>query len=207
MWFNHVIRIQNASLIGAEHLWSFITRGAMVVCVHNHVGVDIIIPLCLKTGSLSRKTISAILIQVKNASKYGKKVDTKLFDALCPFRVGLFDDNDEDSTPRPVIRMVFALASKESDIDFPKVDESCNEFTAFDIWCAGLSCFPVVGKDDLASYQILLERSLRPHDAFDLGELVKDQYLDDETRQVRGLRRRRIAALTMDHDEHRMLHL
>jgi hypothetical protein len=109
--------------------------------------------------------------------------------------------------PRPVVRIVFALASNESGIQFPAVDKSPNEFTAFDIWYAGLSCFPVVDQDDLASYQVLLERSLQPHDAFDLGELAKDEFLDEETRQDRGLRRRRIAALTMDRDGHRQLHL
>jgi hypothetical protein len=175
----------------------------MIICDRNQAGVDIIIPLCLKTERLSRKTVSAILIQVKNSSKYGNKVNTKLFENLCPFQVGLFD---EGSTPRPVIRMIFALASQESEVHFLKASESCNEFTGFDIWFSGLSCFGSVHKDDLVSYQVLLDRSLRPHDAFDLGELVRDEYLDDETRQVRGLRRRRIAALTMDDEEHRWLH-
>ena len=204
MWFNHVIRIQDDTLTNAEYLWSFITRGAMIICAHNQACVDIVIPLCLKTERLSRETVSAILIQVKNSSRYGNKVTTKLFDNLCPFRVGLFD---EGSTPRPVIRMMCALASQECEVHFPKVSESCSDFTGFDIWCAGLSCFRSVDKDDLASYQVLLGRSLQPHDAFNLGESVKDRYVHDETRQVRGLRRRRVAALTSDDAEHRWLHL
>jgi hypothetical protein len=204
MWFNHVIRIQDDTLTNAEYLWSFITRGAMIICAHNQACVDIVIPLCLKTERLSRETVSAILIQVKNSSRYGNKVTTKLFDNLCPFRVGLFD---EGSTPRPVIRMMCALASQECEVHFPKVSESCSDFTGFDIWCAGLSCFRSVDKDDLASYQALLRRSLQPHDAFNLGESVKDRYVHDETRHVRGLRRRRVAALTSDDAEHRWLHL
>ena len=39
MWFNHVIRIQDDTLINAEHLWSFIMRGAMIICAHNQAGV------------------------------------------------------------------------------------------------------------------------------------------------------------------------
>jgi hypothetical protein len=81
--------------------------------------------------------VSAILIKVKNSSRYGNKINTKLFDNLCPFQVVMFD---KGSTPRPVIRMIFALASKESDVQFPKVDESCDEFTAFDIWCVPRDC-------------------------------------------------------------------
>jgi len=208
MWFNHVIRIEKDRLINAEYLWSFITRGAMILCTHNQNGVDIVIPLCLKTGKLSRKTVSAILIQVKNSDRYGHDIDKTLFDALCPFRVGLFD---KGSTPKPVIRMVFALASSKSGVPPPKVRERprtrhYDDSTAFDIWCAGLSSFKNID-EDLASYQILLDRSLQPHDAFDLGEFRNDEYLDVATRKSRGRRRRRMAALTLVHEEHRQLHV
>ena len=208
MWFNHIIRIEKDKLINAEYLWSFITRGAMIMGTHNQNGVDIILPLCLKTGKLSRKSVSAILIQVKNSEEYGCKIDKTLFDGLGPFRVGLFK---EGSAPRPVIRMVFALASSNSCVLFPEVRErprtrNHDNFTAFDIWCAGLSSFKNVD-GDLASYKILLDRSLQPHDAFELGELKDDDCLDDATRESRGRRRRRMAALTMLHDEHRQLHI
>ena len=204
MWFNHVIRIHKSTLTNAKYLWRFITRGAMVICTNNQAGVDIVIPLCLKTERLSPKTVSAILIQVKNATNYGNKINTKLFDKLDPFELGVFD---EKSTPRPVIRMIFALASQESGVHFRDVDKTCNEFTAFDIWFAGLSCFRSVDEDDLASYQVLLDRSLQPHGAFVLEELAEDEYLQDETRQLRGAQRRKIAALTMEEAEHHWLHL
>jgi hypothetical protein len=203
MWFNHVIRIYKDKLINAEYLWRFITRGVIIICTQNQAGVDIIIPLCLKTEKLSPKTVSAILIQVKNASDYGNKFKTSLFDKLCPFHLRVFDEN---TTPRPVIQMVFALASQESEVHFREVDETCDEFTAFDIWCVGLSCFRSVNEEDLASYQVLLDRSLEPHHAFVLDELADDEYLLEETRQLRGLRRWRIATLTMDDDGHHRLH-
>jgi hypothetical protein len=128
-------------------------------------GVDIIILLCLKTESLSPKTVSGILIQVKNASKYGNKVkaDSDLFEKLCPFKLGMFDDN---ATPRPIILMVFALTSQKSGVCFQTVDKTCGEFTAFNIWCGGLSCFCGVDEKDLASYRVLLDHSLEPHHAF-----------------------------------------
>jgi hypothetical protein len=71
----------------------------------------------------------------------------------------------------------------------------------------GLSCFRSVDEEDLASYKALLGCSLEPHHAFVLGELAKDKYLLDETRWLRGLRRRRMAALTMEDEEHHCLHL
>jgi hypothetical protein len=203
MWFNHVIRVHQDTLVNAKYLWRFITCGVMIICAHNQPGVDIIIPLCLKTERLSPKTMSAILIQVKNTSKYGNQINTKLFDKLCPFKLCMFD---EDATPRPIIRMIFALASQESKVQFQEVDKTCNKFTAFDIWCVGLSCFPSIG-EDLASYQVLLDRLLEPQHAFILGELAKDKHLLNETKRLRGLWRWRIAALTMDNDGHHCLHL
>jgi hypothetical protein len=100
MWFNHVIRIHDSTLINAKYLWRFITHGAMIICTHNQAGVDIIIPLCLKTERLSPQTVSAILIQVKNVSRYGDKVKADLFEKVCPFKLGVFDKN---ATPRPII--------------------------------------------------------------------------------------------------------
>jgi hypothetical protein len=207
MWFNHVIRIEESKMINADNLWAFITRGAMVLCTQNQCGVDIVVPLCLEKGNLSRHTVSAILIQVKNDEKYGCSIDKKLFDGLNPKNVDLFEGS---SPQRPVIRMVFALASEKHDVLFPVVRERergrfFDNCTTFDIWCAGLSSFKNI-EEDLSSYQVLLDRSLQPHDAFDLRE-SNDKYLDDATRNSRGSRRRRMAALTMAHDDHRQIHL
>ena len=207
MWFNHVIRIEDSKMINADYLWAFITRGAMVLCTHNQYGVDIILPLCVKQGNLSRDTVSAILIQVKNDDKYGYSIDKKLFDGLNPIDVGLFKEGPRQ---RPVIRMVFALASEKHGVLFPTVRERdrgrfFDNCTTFDIWCAGLSSFKDT-EEDMRSYQFLLDRSLQPHDAFNLRE-SNDEFLDDATRKSRGSRRRRMAALTMVHDDHRQVYL
>jgi len=194
MWFNHVIRIHKSTLINVEYLWRFITRGAMIICTHNQAGVDIIIPLCLKTEKLSPKTVSAILIQVKNASNYGNKIKTKLFEKLCPFDLGVFD---QDATPRPVIRMVFALASQESEVLFREADETCDEFTAFDIWCAGLSCFRSVDEEDLASPESTTSRSPTVRNDPDYVDFIEQlgESSNGKGRIVTGLRERRMMSV------------
>ena len=207
MWFNHVIRIEDSKMIGAEYLWAFITRGAMVLCTHNQYGVDIVLPLCLNQGNLSRDTVSAILIQVKNDDRYGRRIDKTLFDGLNPTRVGLFK---KGSPQRPVIRMVFALASEKHSVRIPTVRKRSrgrffDNCTTFDVWCAGLSSFKNID-EDVTSYRVLLDRSLQPHDAFNLREST-DKYLDDPTRKSRGRRRRRMAALTMVDKDHRQIYL
>ena len=73
-----------------------------------------------------------------------------------PIKLGIFPDkvpiksdlfrNEEDSTPvhpKPVIRIVFALAAREAGVNFPEErirdHHHPDNFTAFDVWCAGLS--------------------------------------------------------------------
>jgi hypothetical protein len=68
--------------------------------------------------------------------------------------------------------MVFALAAEQPGVSFPDIPERRNhteDFTAYDVWCAGLSLetFKDFG-DDLTSYQVLLHRSLQSHDGYKL---------------------------------------
>jgi len=209
MWFNHVVKIEAADMISADSLWKFIMRGAMVVCKHNQFGVDIVLPACVAQQNLSRDTITAILIQVKNDTTYTNEIKPKLFNAMDPFLVGLFP---EGRSPRPVIRVVFALASPKSAVVLSNNSRTREPhhpdgFTAFDIWCAGLSndTFRHIG-DDVMPYKVLLERSLKPHDAFDLEEIDPQPPMEQDVKLMRGRRRRRMAALVMTEEAHSSIH-
>ncbi len=207
IWCNHIIKVEKKAMFSADHLWKFITRGAMIMCSDNQDGIDIVIPICHTQQALSRQTVTAILVQVKNAQKYKLKIDNELFVKMNPIELGLFPSGVD---AKPVIRIVLALASTKAGVNFPeqrgREHHYDDPFTAFDVWCAGLSndTFRHID-DDLASYQLLLERSLRSHDAF---ELLEDPKLDKETRQLRGSLRRRMAPLiTDDHDAHQAIYL
>ena len=54
---------------------------------------------------------------MKNAGKYKLDIDKSLVDGIGPIKLGLFPD---DVTPKPVIRIVFTLASREAGITFPR---------------------------------------------------------------------------------------
>jgi hypothetical protein len=102
-------------------------------------------------------------------------------------------------TPKPVIRMVFALASPEPVVVFrerAKAKHHLDEFTAFDIWLAGLSdqTFKQVQDADLGSYEKLLQHPLLPHDTFELKDNLG---FGDKARNLRRARRRRMAPLTL----------
>ena len=116
-------------MVTADHLWKYITRGAMVLCSNHQPGVDIVIPICHTQQPLSRDSVTAILIQVKNAEKFQLSIDKTLFDAMDPIGLGLFPKDPNTGrlkvVPKPVIRIVFALASSEAGVEFPP-DQSAN---------------------------------------------------------------------------------
>jgi hypothetical protein len=160
---------------------------------------------------LSPDSVTAILIQVKNAEDYKKNIQKTLFDAMSPLASGVGiipkDGPSAKVIPKPVIRLVFALASPEAGVVFRKRAERgsrLNEFTGFDIWLAGLSTdtFRQIG-GDLDPYRTLLERSLRPHDAF---ELMDDPVVGEGARGLRGSRRRRMAPLALSKPDHEAIH-
>jgi len=199
IWFNHVIKVHDANMIHTDHLWKFLTRGAMVMCVDRQEGVDIVIPICEKQIQLSRQNISAILVQVKNNKSFTAHIKIPTFTKMDPPKL-IFPG----ATPLPVIRMVFALASNTARAHSPVVGirnkRFASSFTAYDIWCAGLS--PETFRDmgpDLEAYKILL---VQTQGAFD----ICDEYDDDLTIEARGMQRRRIAPLSAPADAHNSIH-
>jgi len=201
LWFNHIIKVEDSNVIKPEFLWKYVTRGAMVVCNDNQEAIDIIVPVVFLDKNLSRYTVTAIMIQVKNANNFGLKVENELFNAMDPRQLGTLSD-----CPLPVIRMVFALASPQAGVRFPsqrlREPHYPDSFTSFDIWCAGLSTetFQQIG-NDLDSYRKLLDRSQRSHDAFDMSE--SHNPLSKKTKLIVGRTRRSMAPLieSLGHDE------
>ncbi len=208
LWFNHVIKAEKKKKFSAEHLWKYITRGAMVLCVPNEEGVDIVLPVCnSRNEALSRHNVTAILIQVKNSEEYQSTIHKALYDKMNPKKLGLFPG---DVTPKPIVRIVFTLASRKARVTVSQSPQRTTRHsqpsphTAFDIWVAGLStdAYQQIA-DDEASYRFLLDRSIRNHDAF---QLLDDPKIDKETRRERGFYRRMMAPLTSTEDAHHLNH-
>ncbi|KAF8491845.1 hypothetical protein F5888DRAFT_1892004 [Russula emetica] len=113
------------------------------------------------------------------------------------------------TTPKKgVIRMVFALTSPEPAVVFtnrPEKKHHFDGFAAFDIWLAGLSekTFRQINEGDLVHYRTLLERSLAPHDAF---ELMDVPHIGKKAKELRGVRRRAMAPLAFPEHGHHRIH-
>jgi hypothetical protein len=150
--------------------------------------------------------MTAVLIQVKNAERFKKEIKTPIFDAMSPFDLGIFP-KDGPVLPKPVIRLVLALSSPEAGVIFlerASHQRHPDTFTAFDVWLSGLSTdtFKQIG-GDLKSCEALLERSLRPHDAF---EMSNDPRIGEPSREIRAACRRRMAPLMLPKPGHYEIH-
>jgi hypothetical protein len=178
--FNHFIKVHDFLMVNRQYLWCLISRGAAVICADNHQGIDIDIPI-LFGNRLGPKSVSAILIQVKNGYTHTNKVRNVLFDLMDPFKVYLFSKGEK---PCPVIRLVFALASKTATVTSPSIlkrrssrTNSKDKYTAYDIWVAGTTheSFGVISEHGAGIYAHLLARSCNGFDLFDKASTAEQR--------------------------------
>ncbi|EKM49205.1 uncharacterized protein PHACADRAFT_107241, partial [Phanerochaete carnosa HHB-10118-sp] len=109
MHFTHWMSVKSQKVVSQWHLFACMARGAGIKCANSFPGVDFIIPFLLRGDTASPAAISAILIQVKLDKSYGSNPNVRLFDAMDPQELGIFD---QDVT-MPVVRIVFSLAAKQ----------------------------------------------------------------------------------------------
>lgn len=161
-------------------------RGAAVLCPDGFGGADIIIPFLFFSKSLNHLDLSAIFMQVKADRAFGEHPNLFLFDAMNPYFLGFFDAEDtpleggrakKQLAPPPIIRMVFALSSKVSNVVVVPSEAQHPEgkrqvktdvrkkhlmklpaYTSFDIWCSNTSSetFGVIKQEDDDIFQQLL---------------------------------------------------
>lgn len=190
IWFNHFVKVHDVAGVNEDHLWRFLVRGAGIICTNNS-SINILIPI-LFNNRLCEENISAILIQVKNDPSYKASIKYGTFESMNPF--GVF--SEKVTSPRPIIRMMFALASDITAVEFGRPASSSHETkrssskatskrkpssklnpkpqpdkpkcTIYDIWCAGASSsiFQVIGPDDDNVYQELLQITRTNHDPY-----------------------------------------
>ncbi|KAI0316923.1 hypothetical protein OF83DRAFT_1124096 [Amylostereum chailletii] len=169
IWFNHFVKVHDLDVLSEEYLVRLIVRGAAAICANNQRGADIIIPVLFGTV-LHPDSVSAIIVQVKNDGSYTTTIKEYLFKAMDPFHVGVFSESGGSHfKTRPIIRMVFALASSKSGISAPASESVPANFTAYDIWCAGAShkTFVPIYPQEAAAYTFLLARSRNPMKAYE----------------------------------------
>ncbi|EPQ56924.1 hypothetical protein GLOTRDRAFT_137401 [Gloeophyllum trabeum ATCC 11539] len=195
MAFNHFIKVQEYEVVNVHYLWALVVRGAAIICPDHQRNVEIVIPFLFHDTTIQATNVSAVLITVKNDHAFGTEVWEHHFACMDPFDFELFS---EDEAPLPVIRMAFCLGSRRSGITIvapsPENDgspEPPSQYTAYDIWCAGLSpeTFPAIEKDDVKLWKDVARPPLGVLEALEMRD---DRYMTSEVRQARSDMRRRM---------------
>jgi hypothetical protein len=98
MWFNHITKIEDKEMISINHLWKIVLRGAMILCATIQEGIDIILPVCDVKQNLGPDSVTAIIIQVKNAKDYDATIESGLFDVMNVVVKSIFYKDDSNET-------------------------------------------------------------------------------------------------------------
>ncbi|KAF9220454.1 hypothetical protein BS17DRAFT_882413 [Gyrodon lividus] len=135
VYFNHFIKVHQHELVHINYLMYMMARGAAMLCATNQPGIDGILPFLLDGDTISASNVGVVLWQVKNDSSFTDNPDLGLFDAMDPYQVGIFTAE----TQVPIIRIVFALASKKPCLKAVKcMGAKTLPFVTHDLWVAGL---------------------------------------------------------------------
>lgn len=111
VYVTHFIKVYDYSVLTDRYIMALAARGVAILCADNQAGVDMILPMVYEDSVLRRTNITVIMIQSKNNSNFSTTPHRYLFDLMNPFTLGTF--NKQDDNPRPVIRMVYALAARK----------------------------------------------------------------------------------------------
>lgn len=217
IYFNHFLKVEDYAVISQDHLWYIMSRGAAVICKNNQRGIDLLIPMVMGR-TLQPKTMTAILVQVKNDLSFQTRPSVSLFENMSPLALGLFKNSEESL---PVVRLVFALASEESkvvtlsgsaDVRRSERVKTTKGYTAYDIWCAGIheDTFNVIKNlSNRGAYQELLHRTQGNSAPYTAGMsflptvIASRATLGAETRARREALRRQLNPAVSIRPEHR----
>ncbi|KAM6499175.1 hypothetical protein JOM56_004683 [Amanita muscaria] len=152
IFFNHWVKVHQYTVVDVQYLAQLMRRGAALLCATNQAGIDGIIPYLLTGYTIFPKNVGVILWQSKNDAKFTDEPKHSLFKAMNPYKLGIL--NEEDNIP--IIRIVFALASKKPCLARVACEDGVN---SLDLWVAGISptVFSPVGDDDASIWTALLQ--------------------------------------------------
>jgi hypothetical protein len=174
MNMNHFTKAGNSAVLDRKYGWARILRCSGLDCSDIQPAVDIIILFMYYDEALGCYNVTFILVQINNDTNYDAKPDLNLFAAMDPYILGLFsaDDDDYSIGCLPIIRIVFALVSKESTVvncsahaaDPSRPKTKKDRYTAYDFWFAGLDhhVWGPIKREEEASWKALLGASRRP---------------------------------------------
>ena len=140
-------------MVKVQYLAQLMRRGAALFYATNQAGIDGIIPFLASGYTIFPNNIGVILWQGNKDSRFTDAPDPSLFKAMDPYALGILNLGDDI----PIIRIVFALASKTP--CFRSVRYQQDNFKSCDFWVGGISpaVFSFVGDQDASIWTALLQ--------------------------------------------------
>jgi len=137
MHFNHFVKIHDFETIDKETLLLLMTRGAGVLCADSQASIDAVTVFLTSGTKLTTDNFGLVLYQFKNDLTYSKNPQSKLFESMDPYDLGILKEGDDAV---PIVKIFFALAAKIPGLHV-KRHPALEAYNAvvYEIWCAGFS--------------------------------------------------------------------
>ncbi|EIN06049.1 hypothetical protein PUNSTDRAFT_127507 [Punctularia strigosozonata HHB-11173 SS5] len=178
--FNHFIKRESQNRLTPDMLECFIARNAAFMGATGQAGVDagLVTVKGTKDTTIKPSNMGLVLFQFKLDTHYTATVQEEIFESMDPFALGFMKKDQQIEVP--IIRIVFAFASKVDSIQCVKTQKE-GSVTCYDIWVSGLSAkvFSPIEPADEESWKSLRQVSYGwqkkyHHDDSDTSTLMKN---------------------------------
>ncbi|EJU02265.1 hypothetical protein DACRYDRAFT_115996 [Dacryopinax primogenitus] len=169
--FNHVIKVYG-NVPRSNSLYRYLTRRAAISTLFAQPGVDGAFPYTIDETKITPDNTSFAIIQTN--AEAGMQIPPKsAFDNMNSIVRQMHDYHDAESTPapkhknkyKPVIRMIFSLQSKETDLVVMEYEDADDELVTWDIYVPFLALGAV--QENAGMWQSVLETGLQSGSIYD----------------------------------------
>ena len=150
MHFSHFVKPHSHRVLSRPYLLAFMAHGTAAFGANCQPGFDAIYPFLFGGGTdLKVEKLGFVIVQVKK-NDVSRESRAAIFKKMDPFACGLLEhDPHYENFPIPIIRIVFALCSNESEFTLKTYssplegasyldDDGQPRFTSYDYWCSGI---------------------------------------------------------------------
>ncbi|EJU02253.1 hypothetical protein DACRYDRAFT_115988 [Dacryopinax primogenitus] len=169
--FNHIIYVHGL-LPGSKSLYRYLTRRAAISTLFGQPGVAGAFPYTIDGTKIAPDNTSLAIIQI-NADAGMQTPPKTMFDNMDSIARGMNDYDANKTTPKrnhkdkhkPVIRVVFSLQSKETDLVVMEYEDADDELLTWDIYVPFLALGAV--RENAGMWQSVLETGLQAGSMYD----------------------------------------
>ncbi|OCH84613.1 hypothetical protein OBBRIDRAFT_891674 [Obba rivulosa] len=160
MYVTHFIKALDLRVLRRDILVRYIVRGAGIICSNKNGGVDIVLPFLYNDSRLMATNVSAVLIRITDIVPHDEASHLALFNDMDPITLCMFPENEAFPVIRILVnpsagdglrdpsapddkshysQVIAPYSRRENKSSERRMDGPGSQYTAFDVWCRGLS--------------------------------------------------------------------